>query len=169
MFCAMSNTPSSFRPEEGGDEAFATKLRNLLRWAIGVGRRRDVLKDSTLASYLARTETRRDNLLAVPAAHKAGQKLQRQIKAWRTKLFVFMTDRRVPATNNIAEREVRPSVVFRKVTGGFRSNDGADTHAGYRTLTSTARLTGKTALDAVSEFVRQALGGGPQDRGLPTT
>ena len=153
----------------GGDEAFAPKLRDLLRWAIGVGKRRDGLKDSTLASYLARTETRLDNLLAVPAAHKAGQKLQRQIKAWRTKLFVLMTDRRVPATNNTSEHEVRPSVAFRKVTGGFRSNDGADTHAGYRTLTSTARLTGKTALDAVFEFVGQALGGGPQDRGLPTT
>jgi transposase len=154
---------------DSGDEAFAPKLRDLLRWTIGIGQRRDHLKDSTLASYLARAESRLDNLLAVPAAHKAGRKLQRQTKAWRTKLFVFMTDRRVPATNNISEREVRPSVVFRKVTGGFRSDDGADAHAGYRTLTSTAGLSGRTPLDAVSQFVVKALSGRTQGQLMPTT
>lgn len=66
----------------------------------------------------------------------------KQIKAWRAKFFVFLSNREVPATNNISEREIRPSVVFRKVTGGFRSNWGAQIHAGYRSVTGTARLTG---------------------------
>ena len=35
----------------------------------------------------------------------------------------------VPATNNISECEIRPSVVFRKVTNGFRSDWGAQIHA----------------------------------------
>lgn len=152
-----------------GDRAFAPKLRDLLRWTIGIGKRRDNLKDTTLGHYLARADHRLDNLLAVPAAHKAGRKLQQQIKAWRSKLFVFITDRRVPATNNISEREVRPSVVFRKVTGGFRSDDGADTHAGYRSLASTARLSGTSAFDAISEFVVEALRGPAQGQAQPTT
>ena len=37
------------------------------------------------------------------------------------KLFVFVTRRDVPPTNNISERRLRPSVIFRKVTNGFRS------------------------------------------------
>jgi transposase len=33
------------------------------------------------------------------------------MKAWRTKFFVFLADRKVPATNTISEREIRHSVV----------------------------------------------------------
>jgi len=71
----------------------------------------------------------------------------------RTKFFVFVTDRDVPSTNNVSEREIRPSVVFRKVTNGFRSDWGAQVHAGYRSVTGTARLKGQTALDAVRDLV----------------
>jgi hypothetical protein len=71
-------------------------------------------------------------------AHPAGQVLQRQIKAWRSKFFVFLADRDVPLTNNISEREIRPSVVFRKVTNGLRSDWGTQVHAGYRSVTRCA-------------------------------
>ena len=79
-----------------------------------------------------------------------------------------MTDRRVPATNNISEREIRPSVVFRKVTNGFRSDWGAGVHAGYLSLTSTAKLHTHTAIDAVSTLVSEhSLNG--MERFLPTS
>ena len=136
-----------------GDTVFAPKIRDHLRWAIRVGKRRSELKDSTLAAYAAKAERRLDALVACPAAHPAGKVLQRQIKAWRTKFFVFLSDREVPATNNISEREIRPSVVFRKVTNGFRSDWGAQIHAGYRSITGTARLKGQTAFDAVRALI----------------
>lgn len=136
-----------------GDTVLAPRIRDHLRWAIRVGKRRSELKDSTLAAYAAKAERRLDALLGVPAAHPAGQVLQRQVKAWRTKFFVFLADRDVPPTNNISEREIRPSVVFRKLTNGFRSDWGAQIHAGYRSVTGTARLKGLTALDAVRDFI----------------
>lgn len=136
-----------------GDSVFAPKIRDHLRWCIGVGRRREQLKDTTLKAYAARAEDRLDRLLAIPAAHPAGAVLKKQVKAWRTKFFVFITDRRVPATNNISEREIRPSVVFREVTNGFRSEWGAQIHAGYRSVTGTARLAGKTPIEAVRSLV----------------
>ena len=108
-----------------GDSVVAPKIRDLLRWTIRIGRRRGELRDTTLAQYHAKAERRLDALLGTPAAHPEGRALQAQIKAWRGKFFVFLTDRRVPATNNISEREIRPSVVFRKVTNGFRSEWGA--------------------------------------------
>ncbi len=86
-------------------------------------------------------------------AHPAGNDLMRQVKAWRTKFFVFMTDRDVPPTNNVSEREIRPSVVFRKVTNGFRSDWGAQVHAGYRSVTGTARLGGQPAVDAIRDLI----------------
>jgi transposase len=132
-----------------GDTVLAPKIRDHLRWAIRIGKRRCQLKDTTLAVYAAKAERRLDALVGVPAAHPAGQILQRQIKAWRTKFFVFLADRDVPPTNNVSEREIRPSVVFRKVTNGFRSDWGAQIHAGYRSVTGTARLQGQPAFDAV--------------------
>jgi transposase len=136
-----------------GDTIFAPKIRDHLRWAIRVGKRRSQLKDSTLAAYAAKADTKLDRLMRAPVAHPAGKFLLRQIKAWRTKFFVFMQDRDVPPTNNISEREIRPSVVFRKVTNGFRSDWGAQIHAGYRSVTGTARIAGQTALAASRDLV----------------
>ena len=64
-----------------------------------------------------------------------------------------MVERDVPSTNNISEREIRPSVVFRKVTNGFRSDWGAQIHPGYRSVTGTARTAGQTALAAIRNLV----------------
>ena len=154
-----------------GDTIFAPKVRDHLRWAepvkvpamrsivgipaegIRVGKRRHELKSSTLACYAAKADTKLSTLMRMPVAHPAGRILLRQIKAWRTKFFVFLTNREVPATNNISEREIRPSVVFRKVTNGFRSDWGAQIHAGYRSVTGTARLSGKSALGAIRDLV----------------
>lgn len=136
-----------------GDTVVAPKIRDLLRWAVRVGKRRPSLKDSTLATYATKADSRLDALLGLPAAHPAGRDLQRQIKAWRTKFFVFMTDRRVPPTNNRSEQEIRPSVVFRKVTNGFRSQWGPKIHAGYRSVTGTARLYGTSAWNAIRALI----------------
>lgn len=44
-----------------------------------------------------------------------------------------------PPTNNVSKRDIRPSLVFRKATGGFRSEWGARIHAGKRSITGAAR------------------------------
>jgi transposase len=94
-----------------GDSVVAPKIRDHLRWAIRVGKRRPELKDSTLAAYAAaKTERRLDALLGVPAAHPAGRELQRQIKVWRGKFFVFLlvtAECRRPTTA-VSRKSVRP-------------------------------------------------------------
>ena len=69
----------------------------------------------------------------------------------RAKLFVFVTRRDVPATNNVSERALRPSVIFRKVTNGFRSAWGAEVYADIRSIVATGRLKGRTALAAITQ------------------
>lgn len=73
----------------------------------------------------------------------------------RGHLFVFMTRRDVPYTNNISERHLRPSVIFRKVTNGFRCEWGAATYAAVRSVVSTAKANGASVLDTV-RFVLSA-------------
>ena len=56
-------------------------------------------------------------------------------------LFLHQVD--VPPTNNASERSLRPSVVHRKVTGGFRSETFAQGYAALRTVADTARKRGQ--------------------------
>lgn len=56
--------------------------------------------------------------------------------------------------NNDAERALRPSVIFRKVTYGFRSSWGADAYAAIRSVISTARLNGRTAFQAITATLK---------------
>lgn len=135
---------------DAGEPRFAPALRRLLCWAIAVGRRRATLKDSTLAQYRGQADRQLDRLLAMPPVTPAGVELQQQTKRWRGQFFTFLTDRDVPPTNNAAERALRPSVIFRKVTNGFRSIWGADIHALIRSVIGTGRLNGLTAYQAIS-------------------
>lgn len=54
-------------------------------------------------------------------------------------LFTFVTDPTVSSTNNQAERDLRPSVIARKVSGGTRSPIGSTTVARLATLVRTWR------------------------------
>ncbi|MDR3518804.1 MAG: transposase, partial [Azospirillaceae bacterium] len=56
-------------------------------------------------------------------------------------------------TNNGCERALRPSVIFRKVTGCFRSHWGARLYAATVSVIATGRLNGKTALQAVQDII----------------
>ena len=154
---------------DGGDAVIAPQLTRLLQWTIQVGRRRHEMADSTLRTDRGKAERRLDDLVAKPAPHPAGRELQALIKAWRSTFFIFFEDRRVPATNNESEREVRPSLVFREVTGRFRSPWGAEIHAGYRSLTSTAARNGQTASDAIRNIDPNALPTRSRTATAPTT
>lgn len=140
---------------DSGDTLFAPRLMTLLKWAIQVGRRRSELTDQTLAVYHSRLQTKLDELLKIvpePGSGKtasAGEKLQRIIKKYRQNLFVFVTNRAIPPTNNGSERALRPCVVFRKVTNCFRSEWGAKLSASVRSVVETARRRGVGTLDAI--------------------
>jgi transposase len=134
---------------DADDDAFAPGMKALLKRAARIGRRRPALADSTLAAYHSRLQTRLDELLKIVPDTKAGQKLQRIIKRFRQNLFVFVTNRDIPPTNNGSEQALRPCVVFRKVTNCFRSQWGAQLYANVRSVVETARRRSIGALQAI--------------------
>ena len=140
---------------ECGDTAFSAQFRLLLLRAISIGRRRDALKDTTLAQYRAGLDRRLDRIIVAVPLGDPGRKLRKRIAANRAHLFVFVTDRRVPATNNVSERHLRPSVIFRKVTNGFRCEWGAETYAAFRSVVSTAKANRATVLDVLRFVLAQ--------------
>ena len=110
---------------DAGDNLFAPLVAKLLREACAIGRRRGQLADATLRSYAAKLDNKLNALLRIAPRGNEGEKLQRMIKKWRQHLFVFVTNRNLPPTNNGSEQAIRPCVTFRKVTNCFRSEWGS--------------------------------------------
>ena len=79
--------------------------------------------------------------------------LQRRYAKHRDDLFVFLEREGVEPTNNASERDLRNSVIHRKVTGGYRSNWGAHASMILISILTTARKQGQgyfAALHAVA-------------------
>ena len=75
-------------------------------------------------------------------------RLQQRYRAHRDSLYAFLHRDDVEPTNNSSERDLRPSVIHRKVIGGFRSAWGAEASAIRTTILATARKQGQNLLDA---------------------
>ena len=140
---------------ECGDIAFSAAFKRLLLRAIAIGRRRQTLQDTTLKLYVADLDRRLNRIMAAVPLGEPGRKLRKRIAANRAHLFVFVTNRHVPYTNNVSERHLRPSVIFRKVTNGFRCEWGAETYAAFRSLVGTAKANRASVLQ-VLRFVLEA-------------
>lgn len=134
-----------------GDRAFAVPLKRLLLRATAIGQRRPAPEDGTLGQHRAGLDRRLDRIMTAAPQGRAGEKLRQRIGRDRSHLFTFATGRDVPATNNVPERALRPSVIFRKVTNGFRPERGAATYAAFRTTARTAKLQGRAAPDALRD------------------
>jgi transposase len=133
-----------------GDTIFAPGFKALLQDACAVGRRRPDLADATIAAHRRRLERQLQRLLALKPTDAEGRKLRDAVALdCRDKLLVFLKRRDVEPTNNASERALRPSVIFRKVTNGFRSHWGAKVYADLRSIVETGRRNGRNALTAI--------------------
>lgn len=86
-------------------------------------------------------------LETIELSHEKALTLQARILRHHNEWLVFLEDPRVPPTNNLAERALRPLVVMRKITFGHRSSAGAKRMAKIMTVGETARRHGHRASD----------------------
>ncbi len=76
--------------------------------------------------------------------------LARRLQKHKEGCLRFLTDLRTPFTNNEAERDIRMNKVHEKISGGFRSLQGACNFAGMRSVIVTARKQGWNILQILA-------------------
>lgn len=86
-------------------------------------------------------------LQSCPVDHAKAVRLQQRIRKHCDEWLVFLDDPRVPPTNNLAERALRPLVVLRKITFGHRTLAGGQRMATIMTVQETAKRHGHKASD----------------------
>ena len=140
---------------DAGDTVFAPDFKRFLQKACAVGQRRSGMSDATLKAHARRMKRALERLLDLEPTNRHGNHLRAAMSLdARDKLLVFLDRRDVDPTNNVSERALRPSVIFRKVTNGFRSAWGARVYADTCSVMATARLAGLSALHAIRNALR---------------
>jgi len=84
-------------------------------------------------------------------ARRTGHNLLLRFASRRDDVLRFLADPNVPFTNNQAERDVRMMKVKQKISGSFRSLDGALDFAVIRSFISTAKKQGWNVLQTLTQ------------------
>lgn len=134
---------------EAGDSVFAPRMKALLLRAAVLARRHRDLAESTRREYRRRLERDLNAVMVLAPTQRDGKRLRKRYAKVREYLFTFLSHPEVTADNNSSERELRPTATYRKITGGFRSDWGADLFAAVRSVIGTAKRRGIDAYQAI--------------------
>jgi transposase len=130
-------------------------MKAVLLRAVALARRHRDLAESTRRAYRRRLERDLNGVMVLAPTNRDGRRLRKRYGKVREHLFTFLTHPEVTADNNGSERELRPTATYRKVTGGFRSNWGAELFAVVRSVIGTAKRRGVDAYQALRDTLQE--------------
>jgi transposase len=109
---------------------------------------------STVARKRRKLDDRIGRILCARSDCEVTSALLRKIANARDQLLTFLdAPDLVQPTNNECERALRPAVISRKVTNGFRSSWAAHADAALRTVIDTERLAGVSPYHAIRNTI----------------
>ena len=136
---------------DAGDDPVALRLKLWLGSAFALARSITTLAASTIAARRRKLERAIDDILAAPTVCDLARDIQNRMRRARDQLMTFASfPGQVEAHNNACERDLRPAVIQRKNTNGYRAMWSAKGEAAVRTVVATARLAdGATTFSTV--------------------
>lgn len=92
-----------------------------------------------------------DDLLKLSLGHlkKDFDRLRNGLIKCRDYVFNFLEDPAIPSNNNGSERGIRKLKIKQKISGTFRSDDGADAFMALHSITDTAWKNNQSPFDAI--------------------
>ena len=141
--------------DEASADVLPSRLQLWLHRAFALAEEVATLAASTLARKRRALERSLDAILAAPTSCDLARDLQNKFRRARDQLLTFAHwPGLVDATNNACERALRPAVIQRKVTNGYRAMWAAEGEADIRTVVDTARLgPGTNAFNTILQTV----------------
>jgi transposase len=142
--------------EQEPELIWAVRMKALFQEAIHLRNRFLNEGQMTVAGYCRRVtelENRLAELLAEDQSGTIARKLHGRYVKHQDHLLYFLHHPEVESTNNACERALRPSVIHRKVTNGFRSEWGAKAYAALETVIDTGKLKGRKTFEALVELM----------------
>ncbi|MEM1309908.1 MAG: IS66 family transposase [Cyanobacteria bacterium P01_H01_bin.153] len=155
--------------QEIEQESWATSMGHLLRVACrykhryvkGIPEAIQVRIERLYQQIVARGLTFHEALDPLPQKsgrgrlkRRVGHNLLLRLKQFETDVLRFLRQSEVPFSNNQAERDLRMMKLKQKISGGFRSSEGARSFAVIRSVLSTARKRGLNLLEVLSDAVQ---------------
>jgi transposase len=125
-------------PDHSEVQAFTSTLIPLLSTAMHL--HSQPLSDADYYAQARHTQQQIQKVMEQPAQHLGVRRMQDLFRENAARLYHWVQDRRVPADNNRAERELRPTVIARKTSFGSQSDAGAKTREILMTLVHTLAL-----------------------------
>ena len=140
--------------EQHGSDLIGMRLKLWFDRAFGPARDIATLASTTVKGRRRRLLRDLDAILANATDCPLARELIGQIRRARDPLLTFCDfSGKVDATNNGSERALRPSIIQRNVTNGYRSKWAADAEADLRTTVDTARLSGANLFQTIFSAV----------------
>jgi hypothetical protein len=135
---------------------FARDGTALLRAALVLKAEKPKLDPALFAQRAQTLETQLDTLISRQRQLKDLDNLRfaRRLRKHRPHLLRFLYVEGLDATNNHAERQIRPAVIIRKTNGCNRANDGAETHEVLASVLVTCRQHNLPILDYMVSLQR---------------
>ncbi len=119
-------------PESGEIKVFVSVMAPLLTTAMNL--RSQPIPDDEYYAKAAGIKAQIIAAVEAPAIHLGIQHIQNIFHENAHRLYHWVDNRRVPAENNLAERDLRPTVIARKVSFGSLSDAGAHTRSVLMTV-----------------------------------
>jgi len=132
--------------------SWPVEMQAMFRSAIHLHHQRGQLSPPQFQTQVRSLERCCNQLLKRSLRRPDAAKLLRRYQKYRDSLFVFLHRTDVEPTNNLSERNLRPSVIHRKVIGCFRSGWGARTYAALASVIDTAALKGASPFETIQNL-----------------
>jgi transposase len=111
--------------------------------ALAMGLRGERISDDEFYRRATRLREEIKATMAQPAHHQGIRSIQDIFRQNEERLYHWADNRAVPADNNLAERDLRPSVIARKVSFGSVTHAGAKMRSILSTVTASLNKRGE--------------------------